>query len=348
MAVAALVLRTFGRPTAAAIPGDEPMMYEVAVMAVSGRKVAILGAAGGIGQPLALLLKDCDMIRSLALYDLAPITKGVAVDLSHCNTVPQVTGHQGADELGACLKGSEVVVITAGVPRKPGMTRDDLFNVNASIMKTLAQACATHCPKAIILIVANPVNSLVPLAAEVMTRNNVFDPRKVIGITTLDVVRANTWVAEATNTNPRDQNVVVVGGHAGTTIVPLLSKVKGASFTETQIKELTNRIQFGGEEVVKAKDGGGSATLSMAYAGAIFTKRLLEAMNGKKGVVECCLTRNDVTDAEFFAAPTLLGPSGAEAVQPLGAVTPFERVSINDMIGDLRGQIKKGVDFARA
>jgi malate dehydrogenase len=104
-------------------------------------KVAVLGAAGGIGQPLSLLLKQIPAVSSLNLYDLVG-TPGVAADLSHINSKAKVTGFKGADQLGEALKGSQVVVIPAGVPRKPGMTRDDLFNTNASIVATLAHACA--------------------------------------------------------------------------------------------------------------------------------------------------------------------------------------------------------------
>lgn len=91
----------------------------------------------------------------------------------------------------------------------------------------------------------------------------MYNPRKVFGVTTLDVVRANTFVAENQKTPVAQTNVTVIGGHAGTTILPLLSQVKGAKFSLQDIEALTHRIQFGGDEVVKAKDGAGSATLSM-------------------------------------------------------------------------------------
>ena len=108
----------------------------------SGHKVAVLGAAGGIGQPLSLLLKNAGnpLIRHLALYDLANM--GMSVDLAHIPTATSVSGHSGEGELAGALKDAKIVVIPAGVPRKPGMTRDDLFNINASIVKKLVQACA--------------------------------------------------------------------------------------------------------------------------------------------------------------------------------------------------------------
>lgn len=110
---------------------------------VTGRKVAVLGAAGGIGQPLSLLLKSTpSSITELALYDICNM--GMSVDLSHIPTSIKVTGYSGVDNLPMALEGSHVVVIPAGVPRKPGMTRDDLFNINAGIVRDLAAACAKY------------------------------------------------------------------------------------------------------------------------------------------------------------------------------------------------------------
>ena len=129
------------------------------------------------------------------------------------------------------------------------MTRDDLFNTNASIVKGLAEACAKACPDAAFLIISNPVNSTVPIFYEILKKHGVYNPRKLFGVTTLDVVRANTFVAENQGFDVAKTNVTVIGGHAGTTILPLLSQVKGAKFTKEDIEALTHRIQFGGDEV---------------------------------------------------------------------------------------------------
>ena len=130
----------------------------------------MLGASGGIGQPLALLLKLDPRVTQLSLFDVVR-TPGVAADISHVCTKAQVTGFVGMEQIGAALKDSKVVVIPAGVPRKPGMTRDDLFNTNASIVKGIAEACAKSCPDAIFLIISNPVNSTVPIFAETLKKH---------------------------------------------------------------------------------------------------------------------------------------------------------------------------------
>ena len=138
-------------------------------------KVAVLGAAGGIGQPLSLLLKDLPSISHLALYDIANM--GMAVDSAHISTTSKVTGHSGEGELDNCLENAKVVVIPAGIPRKPGMTRDDLFSINATIVHNLTTACARKCPNAHLLIISNPVNSTVPIAVEIMKMNGIAKPR---------------------------------------------------------------------------------------------------------------------------------------------------------------------------
>jgi len=115
------------------------------------------------------------------------------------------------------------------------MTRDDLFNTNASIVRDLAKGIADHAPKAMVGIIANPVNSTVPIVAEVFKKMGVYDPKRCVivgywadcrlfGVTTLDVVRAARFVSELKNTDPEEENIPVIGGHSGVTIVPLLSQ----------------------------------------------------------------------------------------------------------------------------
>jgi len=315
-----------------------------------GFKASVLGAAGGIGQPLSLLLKLNPRVTELTCFDVAPITPGVAADLSHIATGAKTTGYTG-DDLTKALDGCDVVVIPAGVPRKPGMTRDDLFNINASIVKNLVAGCAKACPKACILIISNPVNSTVPIAAEVLKAAGVFDPSKLFGVTTLDVCRARTFVAEAKGLDPLSTNVPVVGGHAGTTIVPLLSQTNPSisAFSDEERDALTQRIMFGGDEVVQAKAGGGSATLSMAYTGAHFADRVMAGLAGESGVTECTFVNtNKIDGCDFFALPVTLGKSGVETIHDYGTVTAYEEKLIADMKGDLIAQAKKGVEWAKA
>lgn len=308
-------------------------------------KVALLGAAGGIGQPMALLMKMNPLISHLALYDIVH-TPGVAADVSHCSTPAQVSGHLGPQQLKDSLEGCQVAVIPAGVPRKPGMTRDDLFNTNASIVRDLVQACGKYCPKAMILIITNPVNSTVPIASEVLKIQGVYDPKRVIGVTTLDIVRASTFIAQAKGLDVSQVSCPVVGGHSGVTIVPLISQcTPPVSFPQEERAALMARIQNAGTEVVEAKAGAGSATLSMAYAGNRFVSSVLQALSGESGIVECGFVRSDETDAKYFSTPLLLGKDGVEKVLGLGKILDTEVNAVKQGLPELQKNIKKGEEF---
>jgi malate dehydrogenase len=226
------------------------------------------------------------------------------------------------------------------------MTRDDLFNTNASIVRDLAKACAENCPEANILIISNPVNSTVPITAEVFKARGVYNPRRLFGVTTLDVVRASRFVSEIKGTDPKDENITVVGGHSGVTIVPLFSQSRHPELSSNA--ELVKRVQFGGDEVVKAKDGAGSATLSMAYAGARMADSILRAAQGEKGVIEPTFVDSPLykdQGIEFFSSNVELGPNGVEKVLPVGKVDAIEEKLLEACFADLKKNIEKGKQF---
>merc|ERR1712024_59275 len=323
----------------------QPVARSFSTSSSNNVSVAVMGAAGGIGQPLSMLLKLNPAVTKLALYDIVA-TPGVAADLSHIETPGRVAGFVGADQLEASLAGAEIVVIPAGVPRKPGMTRDDLFNTNASIVATIAAACAKVCPNAMVAIISNPVNSTVPIASEMFKKAGVYNPKTIFGVTTLDVVRSNEFIGSLKGIDPANVNCPVVGGHAGVTIMPLISQCSPAvEFEADALKALTERIQDAGTEVVKAKAGAGSATLSMAYAAARFTDSLIKAMNGQEGVVECSYVASDITESPYFATPILLGPGGVEKNLGLGTLSEFEQGLLATGIPELKGSIAKGEEF---
>ncbi len=307
-------------------------------------KVTLLGAAGGIGQPLALLLKtQLPAGSELALYDISPVTPGVAVDVSHIPTEVKVTGFCG-DDLALALQGSDVVVITAGVARKPGMDRSDLFNINAGIIKDLVEKIAQVCPKACTCIITNPVNTTVAIAAEVLKKAGVYDKRKLFGVTALDVLRSETFVAELKGLDVYRTIVSVIGGHSGVTILPLLSQVPYVDWTEEEVATLTKRIQNAGTEVVNAKAGGGSATLSMAQAGARFTCALVKGLLGEN-TVACAYVEGDGQYSRFFSQPMRFGKDGIAELLPIGRLSEFEEKALQAMLPTLHKDIELGVKF---
>merc|ERR1712014_538750 len=283
--------------------------------AANASKVAVLGSAGGIGQPLSLLLKLNPRVSELALYDIKG-GPGVAADIGHINTKSNVKGYDPTPEgVKECLKGAEIVLIPAGVPRKPGMTRDDLFNTDASIVRDLAKAAAESCPDANMLIISNPVNSTVPITAEVFKSRGVYNPKKLFGATT----------------------------------VPLLSQ-SGYELQGAERDEYIKRVQFGGDEVVQAKGGAGSATLSMAMAGARFAESLLKAAQGQKNVVEPTFVDSPLYKDQgvpYFASQVTLGANGVEEIHPVGKVTEFEQGLLEVCLKDLKTNIEKGEKWAK-
>merc|ERR1719171_404451 len=252
-------------------------------------KVCVCGGAGGIGQPLSLLMSTDTHCKELSVFDLSVAMvppAGVAADLSHIEKKCAVKGYvmevgkNPIDYTEDCLTGCSLVLIPAGMPRKPGMTRDDLFKINADIAKGLVEACAKYCPDAMLALIVNPVNSIVPAMAELYAKKGL-DPMKIVGVTTLDCVRANKFVGDITGKHPRDINVPVIGGHAGVTIMPVFSQDPiAATMDASKIEPLDKRTQDAGTEVVNAKSGKGSATLSMAYAGARFGTAVLSGLSG--------------------------------------------------------------------
>ena len=316
-------------------------------------KVCVCGGAGGIGQPLSLLMSMSDLVGELSVQDVTMAmvpAAGVAADLGHleknCKVSPYAIDPKlpAVDQLEDCLTGCHLVLVPAGVPRKPGMTRDDLFGINAGIAKGIVEACATYCPDAILALIVNPVNSIVPAMAELYKKMGL-DPKKIVGVTTLDCVRANKFVAEKLGCDATKVSIPVVGGHAGTTILPLLSQVPAAkSIPADQIPALDKHIQDAGTDVVNAKGGKGSATLSMAFAGAKFGNAVLCGLAGIE-TDECAYVMRDPderTELPYFASKVTFGVNGVKTAHGLGPLNAYEQGRITDthFYGRMTAQLK--------
>jgi malate dehydrogenase len=167
----------------------------------------------------------------------------------------------------------------------------------------------------------------VPICREVYKSKGVYNPKRLFGVTTLDVVRASRFISQIKSTDPADEFVPVIGGHSGVTIVPLISQSNHPDISGETLDALVNRIQFGGDEVVKAKDGAGSATLSMAMAGARFAESLLKAAQGEKGVIEPTFVDSPLfkdQGVDFFASKVELGPDGVQQIHDVGKLNKYE------------------------
>lgn len=175
----------------------------------------------------------------------------------------------------------------------------------------------------------------------------VYDPRKLFGITSLDVLRSETFVAELKGKDVSKVKVPVIGGHSGVTILPLLSQANEADniqFTAEEVEALTKRIQNAGTEVVEAKAGGGSATLSMAQAAARFAQAALKGLMGES-VVEYAFVEGDGKYARFFAQPVRFGRDGVAEILPIGELSAYEQDLLDKMLPTLQADIALGEKF---
>ena len=182
---------------------------------------------------------------------------------------------------------------------------------------------------------------------EVLKAEGVYDKHRLFGVTVLDVLRSETFLSEELGVSTARTVVPVIGGHSGTTILPLISQVINADvISDERIAELTTRIQNAGTEVVEAKVGAGSATLSMATAGARFALKVVRGLMGEPGVTEYGYTEGDGKYTKFFAQRLRFGTEGWDKTYDIGKISAFEQKCLDELKDVLNGNIKKGVDFA--
>merc|ERR1711981_36196 len=208
------------------------------------------------------------------------------------------------------------------------------------------EACAKFCPNAMLALIVNPVNSIVPAMAELYKKKGL-DPMKIVGVTTLDCVRASKFVGQITGKNPYFINVPVIGGHAGVTIMPVFSQDKtAATIDKDKIPELDKRVQDAGTEVVNAKNGKGSATLSMAYAGARLGSAVLRGLAGETAT-ECAYVKSDVMPGfAYFTQKVVFGKTGVQQVLPIGKLSEHEQTRMEEAKTALTTEIATGMQYA--
>eukprot|EP01062_Namystynia_karyoxenos_P015248 TRINITY_DN15533_c1_g1_i4.p2 TRINITY_DN15533_c1_g1~~TRINITY_DN15533_c1_g1_i4.p2 ORF type:complete len:397 (+),score=147.53 TRINITY_DN15533_c1_g1_i4:80-1192(+) len=319
-------------------------------------KVAVLGAAGGIGQTLSLMLKIHLPAGSiLHMYDVSPAVQGVAADISHVDTQVSVrafTGDpkvRGDPALQAACKDVDVVTMIAGFPRQPGMTRADLFDKNASVVRNLVEVVAHVAPTCMLCIGTNPVNAVVPLAADILKHKGVYNKDRLFGVTILDNLRACCFLNEALAEQgewdktylPPVKEVPVIGGHSDTTIVPCYSATNGHNLPPEKLAYLYQRTRNGGTEVVKAKAGKGSATLSMGVANAHFVIAICEALLGHRTPTVCAMVDTaGQAEVEFMACPVRVGCNGIEARLSMPPLNATER----DLLAQAMPILKKDAE----
>jgi malate dehydrogenase len=298
------------------------------------RKVGIIGG-GNVGATAAWQIASRDL-ADVALYDILPgVPAGKALDMTQAGSVFHFDARvQGSDEIDV-IAGSEVVVVTAGFPRKPGMDRMDLLKKNVEIAKDAAQGVRRHAPDAVVVVVTNPLDVMTWVVREVTG----FPSKRVMGMAgVLDSARFAAFLAMELRCSPKDVRPMVLGGH-GDTMVPLprFSTVNGVPVTELlpaeTVARVADRTRNGGAEIVKLL-GTGSAY----YAPAASATAMVEAILGDTGRVLPCSVHLDgpygMRDV-YLGVPAALGAEGVRRVVEL-ALTPDERAALEKSAQSVR------------
>ncbi len=277
-------------------------------------KITVVGA-GNVGATCADVLATREIANEVVVVDIKEgLAEGKALDIWQKSPINLYdTRTIGVTNDYSKSAGSEVVIITSGLPRKPGMTRDDLIATNAGIVKSVTENVIKHSPKAIIIVVSNPLD-VMTYQAHLVSKS----PRtKVMGMAgILDTARYRAFLAEALNVSPKDIQAVLMGGH-GDTMVPLprYTTVGGIPVTElidkTKLEAIVQRTKTGGGELVKlmgtsAWYAPGAAAAQMAEAIVRDQKRVFPVcvqLDGEYGIKNC-----------YLGAPVILGKAGIEKI----------------------------------
>ncbi|XP_073956850.1 malate dehydrogenase, mitochondrial-like [Choristoneura fumiferana] len=305
-----------------------------------GMKVTICGAGGNTGQPLALLLKQCPLLDEIALYDQCP-TCGFGMELSHVDTKCKVSSYSGRHMLCDALKGSRVVVIVV-------RNSKNTFENNAPAITEIALQICNVSPSAFTIVATEPVESMVPIVAEIQRLRGVYNPRKLLGCVELNCVRANTVLADFLRAPPETVRVPVIGGATPCTMVPVLSAaVHPCIMSQEQVECVTSCIMSGNEAVCMAKGNTvENACLAGAYAVARNTVNVVKGLKGLGKIVQCAYVDSLGTCApccQFFASDVVLGPSGVESNLGIPELSKFENCLLCNCLPYIRNEIARAV-----
>ena len=298
-----------------------------------GRKKITLIGGGQIGGNLALIATQKEL-GNVVIFDIPQsegMVKGKALDIM------QLRPHDGYDTniVGTSdyndIKDSDVIIITAGIPRKPGMDREDLMSINLGIMKDVATNVKNHAPEAFVIVISNPLDAMVYAFHKV----SGFKKNKVVGMAgALDSGRFRAFIAMETGYSVQDVSCMVLGGH-GDSMVPItrLATIGGVPITDLvsaeRLKEIEDRTRFAGGEIVKLF-GNGSAF----YAPAQCAMEMAEAyLKDKKRVIPCAaLCEGEFgVDGFFIGVPTVIGSGGIEKIIEF-SLTDAEKSSLENTL----------------
>ena len=305
-------------------------------------KISLIGA-GNIGGTLAHLLA-LKKLANITLIDVVTgMPQGKALDLSQSSAVEGFTGSiEGTNDFSK-MKGSDVIIITAGLPRKPGMSRDDLLEINGKIIKKIALDIKKYAPKAFVICITNPLDAMV----YVLQKYSKLPKNMCVGMAgVLDSSRMKYFLSDALKVSVNDVETFVLGGHGDdmvplinyTTIggVPLIDFIKLKKFPYLKIEKIVDRTRMGGGEIVKLLKNGSafyapaSSAIQMAEAFLLNQKKLLPCaayINGQYGLKNM-----------YMGVPTIIGNKGIEKIIEV-KLTAKEKLMLKKSVKSVQGLV---------
>ena len=305
-----------------------------------GKKISLIGA-GQIGGTLAHLIGLKEIVSEVVLFDVASVVaKGKALDIAQSSAVDGFNVKLYGTDSYQDIKDSDVIIITAGIPRKPGMSRDDLLGINLKIMKQVSDGIKLNCPNAFVICITNPLDVMVMA----LQKYSQFPKNKVVGMAgILDTSRYKLFLSEEFNVPIKKIDAMVMGGH-GDTMVPLpgYTKIDGkklldlmseGKITKEKIESINQRTRDGGAEIVKYLEKG-SAYYAPAASGV---EMAISYLNDEKKLLPCAAyLKGEYGVKDIYAGvPVIIGKDGVEKIQEI----KLEDNEINEF--------KKSVDSVR-
>jgi len=303
-------------------------------------KIALVGA-GQIGGTLALLA-GIKQLGDVVLIDVAEgVPQGKALDIAEASPVEGFDALVTGSNDYAALAGADVVIVTAGVPRKPGMSRDDLIGINTGIVETVGAAIRQHAPDAFVIVITNPLDAMVA----VMQKAVGSKPEKIVGMAgVLDSARFRHFLADEFNVSVEDVTAFVLGGHGDTMVplvrystvagIPLPDLVKMGWTTQDRLDKIVQRTRDGGAEIVALLKTGSAFYAPASSAIAMAESYLLD----KKRVLPCAayLTGQYGVHGLYIGVPVVIGAKGVEKVLEI-SLTAEEQTMFDSSVLAVKG-----------
>tara|TARA_B100001540_G_scaffold174842_2_gene154505 strand:- start:12 stop:974 length:963 start_codon:yes stop_codon:yes gene_type:complete len=285
-------------------------------------KISLIGS-GQIGGTLAHLIGTKELVSEVVLFDVAEgIAKGKALDIAQSSSVDGFNVKFSGTDDYKDIKDSDVIIITAGVPRKPGMSRDDLLGINLKIIKQVAEGIKNNSPDAFVICITNPLDVMVMA----FQKFSGLDARKVVGMAgILDSSRFKLFLSLELNVPVKEIDAMVMGGHGDTMVpmprftkvsgTPLLDLVKEGKISQERLEEINQRTRDGGAEIVKYLEKG-----SAFYAPAASGVQMAEAyLKDEKKLLPCAVQLNGEYDINnvYAGVPVIIGKNGVEKIEQI-------------------------------